>query len=378
MMMSVKVIHSVKFPPFSSTNFEASAVPISNIEDVYDSLETMPSNMQGFIIGSKDGWFVEREVIHDGMPIKTLQAEFKSNDIKFDPIVKTQRRGWYIRPHPIHQKTRNLVNISVILLLSSLVYLFISPALSSIGIPTFGTSNIRIGLLDYPILALFVVPIVSIPFALKIGANIGDLRRQQLFLENPPKKPIIEIMNQPVSDDDLKVKVNFPEFRDDWGDVTIFWRAGALPPERSAVFEANGRSPDGQPPPGMTTEIPNKWSHAFDDGTAGGEDAPMEIADVKGGMFLRPMRIMETGGSSVWRDSDDVVVLNKLVNKWPGTIFTPLVKIHWEVILSIDREKGGPLLFVYPLIVHPSKDQIEIIDVKVNDGRAEFDSDVQT
>ena len=37
----------------------------------------------------------------------------------------------------------------------------------------------------------------------------------------------------------------------------------------------------------MTTEIPNNWAQAFDDAlTAGGEDAPMEIANVKGGMFF--------------------------------------------------------------------------------------------
>ena len=94
-----------------------------------------------------------------------------------------------------------------------------------------------------------------------------------------------------------KLQVDIDEIRDDWNDISVVWRVGALPPERDAVFQAQNRDLRGQPPAGMTTEIPNKWAQAFDDGTAGGEDAPMEIANVKGGMFLRPMRMMETGGS---------------------------------------------------------------------------------
>ena len=91
------------------------------------------------------------------------------------------------------------------------------------------------------------------------------------------------------------------------------WR---LTSERDAVFQAQNRDLRGQPPAGMTTEIPNKWAQAFDDGTAGGEDAPMEIANVKGGMFLRPMRIMETGGSSNWSKSSKIVELAPPQNHW--------------------------------------------------------------
>lgn len=384
--MPIRIIHRTKFPPFSSTNFDAKEVPVSKLEYGYDSIDSIADKFPAFYIASEDGWFVEREIISDDG--ESIQLNYEEQNVAketklsetetFDPIIEAQRLGWYIRPHPIHMKTRNLVNISVIILLMSLVYLFISPALSSFGIPTFGTSNIRIGLLDYPVLALFVVPIVSIPFLLKIGANIGDLRRQKLFLKNAPEEPKITIIDEPVSGNHLSVQVEFKEFRDDWNDVRVLWRVGALPPERSAIFEANGRDFNGQPPPGMTTEIPNKWIQAFDDGTAGGEDAPMEIANVRGGMFLRPMRIMETGGTSQWKSSDEILKLDGPENCWPGTFYTPLLKIHWELIVSIQRQKGGPLLFVKPLVVKPSTNPTKISNAVVNDGRAEFDSDLQT
>jgi len=384
--MPIRIIHRTKFPPFSSKNFDAQEVPISELQYDHDSIDSNLVEFPEFYIGSEDGWFVERKIIsdvEDSIEIDSekqivIQESILPGTEKFDPIIEAQRRGWYIRPHPIHMKTRNLVNISVIILLMSLVYLFISPVLSSLGIPTFGTSNVRIGLLDYPVLALFVVPIVSIPFLLKIGANINDLRRQKLFLKNAPEEPKITIIDQPVSGNRLSVQVEFKEFRDDWKDVRIMWRVGALPPERSAIFEANGRDFNGQPPPGMTTEIPNKWIQAFDDGTAGGEDAPMEIANVRGGMFLRPMRIMETGGSSMWEDLDSVIELDAPENCWPGTFYTPLLKIHWELIIAIQRQKGGPLLFVKPLVVKPSMNPTKISNARVNDGRAEFDSDLQT
>ena len=92
-----------------------------------------------------------------------------------------------------------MVNMAVILLLASLVYLFISPILSSLGIPTFGTKNIRFGLLDYPVLGIFIVPVVMTPLVIKIIANIGDLRRQRNFLLSMPTKPKIEVIGDVTS-----------------------------------------------------------------------------------------------------------------------------------------------------------------------------------
>ena len=77
-------------------------------------------------------------------------------------------------------------------------------------------------------------------------------------------------------------------------------RVGVLPPARESLLSTLQRDPTRQPPPGLSTELPHHWEIGLDDGTAGGEDAPMEIKEVKGGLFLRPMRLMVQGEPTRW------------------------------------------------------------------------------
>ena len=377
--MNLEITHEVRFPPFSSDNFDPEFVPVSNESKIieFESEKELESYLNGispaFSIGKSNSWHLKRVIKKNGKDLITSNLGKMPDELEFDRIVKAQRRGWYIKPHPIHSKTRSMVNMAVILLLASLVYLFISPVLSSLGIPTFGTKNIRFGLLDYPVLGMFIVPIVMTPLVIKIVANIGDLRRQRNFLLSMPSKPKIKIIDDIISGNAAKLHVEIDEIREGWGDISVVWRVGALPPEREAIFRAQNRVLSGQPPVGMTTEIPNNWAQAFDDGTAGGEDTPMEIANVKGGMFLRPMRIMESGGSSKWSKDSKTLELDPPKNLWPGTHYSELLKIHWELIISINREKGGPLLYVMPLRVDHSNDIVNLEHCEIIDGRAEMD-----
>ena len=104
--MPIRIIHRAKFPPFSSTNFDAKEVPVSKLEYEYDSIDSIPSKFPAFYVASGDGWFVEREIISDdGESIKidyeeqNVTKESKSSESEaFDPIIEAQRRGWYIRP----------------------------------------------------------------------------------------------------------------------------------------------------------------------------------------------------------------------------------------------------------------------------------------
>ena len=44
---------------------------------------------------------------------------------------------------------------------------------------------------------------------------------------------------------------------------------------------------------------------------------------------------------------------------WPGSEYHPLIAVHWEVIIRIKRDSGGPLLFVKPLLLkHDGRDCI--------------------
>ena len=107
----------------------------------------------------------------------------------------------------------------------------------------------------------------------------------------------------------------------------------------------------------------------LDDGTGAGEDAPMQRQEVKGGLFLRPMRVMQSGGKVEY--SENEMVLNNPQNSWPGTTITPLVRIHWEIVVKIERENEGPLLWVEPLRVKHSSKHVEQKTLLVNDGRTE-------
>lgn len=375
----LEVQHSVKYPPFEAHRLVASELPISKkcetiCEEIdqQQAIELVTKSIPSFKIGEKTGWLVERRYLFDGNTIKNEVYEHGIiDDSEWPIVVEKQRRGWYLTPHPVHATARKFINGVVYILLISLLYLFIEPILSAIGIPGFGTGTVRIGLLDYPLLVLIVGPLFFIPLILRVAANFSDLRRQKLFLQNPPPNPEIEIIDEAVADQDLKIKVKFESNRDNWNSISVYWRVGALPPARDAVFSALNRTVEGQPPPGLTTKLPHHWEVGLDDGTGAGEDAPMQRQEVAGGLFLRPMRLMQFGGKVEY--SEDEMILENPKNTWPGTTISPLVKIHWEIIIRIERENEGPLLWVEPLRVRHSSKHVEQKTLIVSDGRTESD-----
>ena len=138
------------------------------------------------------------------------------------------------------------------------------------------------------------------------------------------------------------------------------------------IFQSLKKSLDGQPPPGLSTELPHHWEAGLDDGTAGGEDAPMQRQEVKGGLFLRPMRIMEKGESKPLIEGQPIQ-LSPPHPTWPGSVCTELLRVHWECIFKIERKNGGSLLWVQPLKVASPSVRVEFVDLPVYDGRSESD-----
>ena len=150
--------------------------------------------------------------------------------------------------------------------------------------------------------------------------------------------------------------------------MSVLWRVGVLPPSRDALVDALGRDRNGQPAPGLTTELPHHWSVDLDDGTGGGEDSPMQTTEIKGGLFLRPMRIMQQ--SKIVEVKDGITTIPPPSGDWPGTIFSPLIRIHWEMVIVINRGNNPELLWVQPLKVkHPAL--YCVTDAVVNSGRTE-------
>tara|TARA_B100001094_G_scaffold333033_1_gene408025 strand:- start:1240 stop:2319 length:1080 start_codon:yes stop_codon:yes gene_type:complete len=358
-MVSVK--HRIRYPPFEPDKLNPRHIPIVEYSFDIDGKVVPP-----FRLGSEDSWIVER--IIDGE--YDIDSEYHGESPQ---IIEKQRTGWYLIPHPIHAKVRQYINLLVVGLLLSLFYLFTTPIQSSLGIPTWGTGSIRFGLLDYPLLTVIIIPLMITPIVLRVLANLGDLRRQRLFLSNAPQKPKINL-KKVISGEKLKGEIVIKEPQEDWVAMKLSWRVGILPPARHKVFAALGRDQNGQPPPGLTTPLPHHWEKGLDDGTGMGEDAPMERHDAPGGVFLRPMRIMSSGSSQKLDLDGGKFELEKPVGDWPGTIYGDLIRVHWELIINIQRTKGGPLLWVEPLVAsHPNKPTINE-DILISDGRTESDT----
>ena len=243
------------------------------------------------------------------------------------------------------------MNFSVSILRIALTYLFLEPVLSYWGIPSIGTGRVRFGLLDYPLLAVIVVPILFIPIFMRGGANFSDLIKQRRFLKSQPKPPKINFHSDTTSGGELVATIDFPETKENWKSMSVL-----------------GRKEHTQPAPGLTTELPHHWSVDLDDGTGGGEDSPMQTSEIKGGLFLKPMRIMQQ--SKIVDVLEGKTTIPAPNGNWPGTIFSPLIRIHWEMIVIIERDNLPELLWVQPLKVkHPAL--FCVTDAVVNSGRTE-------
>ena len=367
----------IKYPPFESYRFKAELLPIAvRKTDIADKItegeayETIRNLPPPFRIGEKSSWLVERRYKFEDKTLKLNEkhAQEMLESVPSNSIVEKQRTGWYLTPNIVHKHARKIMNFSVCVLLIALTYLFLEPLLSAWGIPSFGTGRVRFGLLDYPVLAVIVVPILFVPIIMRVSANFFDLIKQRRFLRSQPKEPNIVFHSDTTSGGSLEVSIDFPDAMENWESMSVLWRVGVLPPSRDALVEGLGRGSNGQPAPGLTTELPHHWSVDLDDGTGGGEDSPMQTTDVKGGLFLRPMRIMQQSEIVEVKSGRTIIAPPK--GDWPGTIFSPLIRVHWEMVIIINRGSLPELLWVQPLKVrHPAL--YCVTEAIVNSGRTE-------
>ncbi len=322
-MSSWSIVHRVRYPPFDDKRLNANAAPIfedeiaSNLSD--DEVVKM---LPPYTIQSSEGWLIERTIVNNNGESYDGMTELLTDSQPYVELVKQQRRGWYILPNKLHGVARRMINAAVILLLATLVYLFLEPLLSSIGIPSVGTKSLQIGLLDYPILSIIVVPILMLPIVLRLIANFVDLKRQQDFFRSPIEQPVVEFDSPVVSGKPLSGRIKLPDKLPDWKSISCHWQVGTLPPSREALIELSNTTEGSQPPVGLSTPLPHHWEASLDDGTAGGEDSPIERKDIKGGVFLRPMRFSAEGGSSKIEE-DGSFSISAPDQSWHGTVNSP-------------------------------------------------------
>ena len=248
------IIHKVRYPPFDHQRWKANSVPIVE-EKVSLNLtaKQIKERYPPFRINSEEGWLLERTIVSKEGEEWDGKSSTQADNSEFVNLVQQQRSGWYIIPNNLHSVARRLINFAVILLLITLTYLFVEPILSALGIPSLGTQSIRLGLLDYPVLTVVVVPFLLMPLLLRMVANFLDLKKQQDYFKNPAKSPILELDSEIQSGKSLRGKCIIPERRPDWKSISIHWHVGTLPPSRIALVELSGRKLEDQPPVGLST-----------------------------------------------------------------------------------------------------------------------------
>lgn len=384
MRIDYKVVASseVRHPPFESSLMIPDRLPTIKLEEIvgeaedFDEAKQIAENqLPSFQIGDSKSWFVERRLSIQG---PKGQEEFTSNSkVRMETsspplLIERQRTGWYLSPNPIHRYARWLLVMAVVLLLFGLFMQTLEPMLIAIGIlPEAVLGGVRFGLLDYPFLVVIIGPLMIVPYIMRLIANIRDLKRQKEFLSSDTPTPEILFLGPVVSDSELECKISFKEPQEDWNGLKVWWQVGALPPIRETVMELLSKDEGAQPPPGFSTPLPHYWEQGLSDGGGFGEDTPLMEFDAPGGLFLRPLRMMEWGGMQELPVEGGEVKLECPSPKWPGTYYGSLLSIHWEMIIRIDRGQLGALYWVHPLKVAHGLDPVKVLQPHINDGRIE-------
>jgi len=352
-------VQRVRYPPFEHYNTEPDKIPL--VEVILESENVPPPE---FKLGSENGWMVEwrKEAEGDGgMPIIRTEV---TRDVL--PFLMRTRNGWYIEPDPIHSLARRMIFPSVVILSISLILHALEPALIELlgGFADIIYSPIRIGPLDYPLLILVSFPVFIMPIIARIVANLRDIRRQEEYISRPIGSP------QMIIGEMGPKSIEISEFAPPNGFTANRCRiqVGVAVPERRAILESANRIEAGQPAPGMSTALPERRiSTADEHGTGVGESLPMTVSRGRI-LLLEPMRVQDSGP---WVKADSGgIVLEGPKNSWPGSIYSAMIAVHWEIVVEGVTDSGMRVKWVRPLIVE-NREVVSLDELPVRSGRIE-------
>lgn len=358
-----RYVQRVRYPPFELDHMDPSKVPIAEA-----ILYAPESDVTEFIIGNEDDWIVEWRKISDSDENKNLL----NSEVGFKPpkFLERSRTGWYIDPDPLHNISRRLIFPTVSLLIVSLFIHAIEPGLVDLGIIG-GTiaGSLEIGPLEYPRLLFFTFPIFLVPLLFRTIANFRDMSRQKKINNDPYEKPDITIQ---LDRDSASLTIN------DCSDIISPFRArvqvGVAVPERDSILKSLNRLEGGQPSPGMSTRFPDKRVASGDEvGIGVGEATPMQLT-TRRSVILEPMRIMETGDWSEIFEVFSPVDLPLPIGNWPGSIYSSLIAIHWEIVIEFKETDGSIIKWVCPILMPQSSERTEIEFAPIRSGRSELSS----
>ena len=352
-------VQRVRYPPFDHENSDPRGIPL--VEVILESENPPPPY---FKLGNDDSWVLEwrEESENDSsLPLITKEVTYKTL-----PFLMRTRNGWYIEPDPLHKIARKSIYPGVFTLVVALMLHALEPALINLEfMPEFIFTPISIGPLDYPLMLMIAFPVFIVPIILRVFANIKDIRRQNEYISNPLSNPEIKITD--VNTEYIEISnINLPK------GVTAERarvQVGAAIPEREVILRSSGRRKIGQPPPGMSTELPDKRiSTADEHGTGVGESLPMTVGRGRL-LLLEPMRVQDYGP---WKNIGQLPMkISGPSNQWPGTIYSAMIAIHWEIVIEGVKDDGSKMKWVRPITVDfpATRTGFEILPVR--SGRSE-------
>ena len=361
-----KSVQRIRYPPFEHSDMIPNEIPV--IEVILESENKPPP---AFKIGDEEEWFVEWRKVNEGdKKLKLIQGQVSQETF---PFLMRTRNGWYIDPDPMHYKARKMIFPAVIILISTLFMRAVTPALSGINIisPLLDTLNysIRIGELDYPLFLFVAFPIFISPMIFRMIANMRDIKRQNNLIKNPIDSPDIEIDR---GENQIEISIN--KTPKNLEIIRGRLQVGIAVPERKMILESQGKKEGDQTIPGMSTALPARRIASGEElGTGVGESIPMNVADRRV-MMLEPMRVLEPGK---WvelsdREDEEKINLQGPDELWPGSIYSGLIAVHWELIIDFLKNDGTRMKWVRPIIMDDYHHKIEIKHLPVRSGRLEL------
>ena len=119
----------------------------------------------------------------------------------------------------------------------------------------------------------------------------------------------------------------------------------------------------------MSTELPERRiSTADEHGTGVGESVPMPVSRGRL-LLLEPMRVQDFGP---WIEVDnEKVILEGPSKPWPGTIYSAMIAIHWEIVIEAFKKDGTRMKWVNPIKVEAPNSRVFIDELPDRSGRTE-------
>lgn len=350
-------VQRIRYPPFDHTNIDPESIPITEV-----ILESNSQPPTPFKIGTESGWLVEwRGLTEKDLNLPRIQSVTTTATL---PFLMRTRNGWYIEPDPLHAVARKFIAPTVILLIFSLFLHAIAPALGDVPLLSWLTQgSYRIGPLDYPKLLFITFPIFVLPIIIRIYANSRDINRQNTYINSPLGDPELELS---IGDGWVEIaQMNLPE-EVQFSAARI--QAGVAVPERKTMLKSSNRPEGTQPPPGMSTALPEKrLTGGEEHGTGVGESTPLAV-DYSRILLLEPMRVRSRGALET--SNELPIRLNGPEERWPGTIYSSVIALHWEIHLHV-LWQGMRLRWVSPIIMPQTDDKILIDNLPLRAARSE-------